>query len=175
MQQRRRLVGPRQSPPERAGHHPRPGRSFDIRRGAVAPIGRSGGFQNGALVGKEAEESCSSLSSSGSATPQPKLDLVLGRAGEDAKGGGGKKLHFCAHCPARFLVETELLIQINTQRFHGVKLAFRCDVCSYTARQENHLLAHWMVHSRKYQERTKVLDLFFIFILNLKLTADLMD
>ncbi|EFX74789.1 hypothetical protein DAPPUDRAFT_30674, partial [Daphnia pulex] len=57
--------------------------------------------------------------------------------------GGGKKLHFCAHCPARFLVETELLIH---QRFHGVKLAFRCDVCSYTARQENHLLAHWKVH-----------------------------
>jgi uncharacterized membrane protein len=30
--------------------------------------------------------------------------------------------------------------------------------------QENHLLAHWMVHSREYQERTKVLHLFFIFI-----------
>jgi hypothetical protein len=67
-----------------------------------------------ALVGKEAEESCSSLSSSGSAAPQPKLDLLLGRAGEDAKGGGGKKLHFCAHCPARFLVETELLIHTHT-------------------------------------------------------------
>ncbi|XP_046463328.1 uncharacterized protein LOC124209404 isoform X7 [Daphnia pulex] len=116
------------------------------------------GFKTGGeastLVGKEAEESCSSLSSSGSAAPQPKLDLLLGRAGEDAKDDGGKKLHFCAHCPARFLVETELLIH---QRFHGVKLAFRCDVCSYTARQENHLLAHWKVHSREYQERTKVL------------------
>ncbi|KAI9559687.1 hypothetical protein GHT06_013692 [Daphnia sinensis] len=109
-------------------------------------------IETAAMMGKEAEESCSSLSSSSSAAPQPKLDLLLGRA-EDNKDAG-KRLHFCAHCPARFLVETELVIH---QRFHGVKLAFRCDVCSYTARQENHLLAHWKVHSREYQERTKVL------------------
>ncbi|EFX64099.1 hypothetical protein DAPPUDRAFT_267072 [Daphnia pulex] len=60
-----------------------------------------------ALVGKEAEDSCSSLSSSGSAAPQPKLDLLLGRAGEDAKDGGGKKLHFCAHCPAQAHAEID--------------------------------------------------------------------
>lgn len=106
-----------------------------------------------AVLAKEADESCSSLSSTGSATataPQPKLEMLLARPEEELPG---KRLHFCGHCPARFLVETELLIH---QRFHGVKLAFRCDVCSYTARQENHLLAHWKVHSREYQERTKV-------------------
>ena len=86
-------------------------------------------------------------SSSGDA-PQPNLDLLLGK---DDEGG----LHFCAHCPARFVVEAELMIH---QRFHGpVQLAYRCDVCSYTARQEAHLLAHWKVHSSDYQERTQVL------------------
>ena len=63
------------------------------------------GFKTGgeasALVGKEAEESCSSLSSSGSAAPQPKLDLLLGRAGEDAKGGGGKKVALLRSLPGR--------------------------------------------------------------------------
>lgn len=108
-------------------------------------------IETATMVGKEADESCSSLSSSSSAAPQPKLDLLLGRA-EDGKDAG-KRLHFCAHCPARFLVEKELGAH---QRFHELKLAFRCDVCSYTARQENHLLAHWKVHSREYQERTKV-------------------
>ncbi len=98
--------------------------------------------------------------------PQPKLELLLAK--EDAKeqqaaatttaavapsDASVKVLHFCAHCPARFFVETELLIH---QRFHGAKLPYRCDVCSYTARQENHLLAHWKVHGREYQERTKV-------------------
>jgi hypothetical protein len=126
------------------------------------------GFKTGdvsTLMGKEAEESCSSLSSSGSAAPQPKLELLLGRP-DDGKDGG-KRLHFCAHCPARFLVETELLIH---QRFHGVKLAYSCDVCSYTARQENHLLAHWKVHSREYQERTKVIHSFvFNYSYSLKL------
>ena len=113
--------------------------------------GPSGLKTGGELQGKEAEESCSSLSSTGSGAPQPKLDLLLGRV-EEGKDSG-KRVHFCAHCPARFLIETELLIH---QRFHGVKLAFRCDVCSYTARQENHLLAHWKVHSREYQDRTTV-------------------
>jgi len=89
-----------------------------------------------------ADESCSSLSSSESSKNQPKLDVLLGRVSDDPElmlasepnneqhiGG----LHFCAHCPARFLVEAELLIH---QRFHGtVKLAFRCNFCSYTARQ----------------------------------------
>lgn len=101
---------------------------------------------------KEADESCSSISSSSGSvhlSNQPNLELLLGRESKTSDQG----LHFCAHCPARFLVETELLIH---QRFHGVNLAFRCDVCSYTARKENHLLAHWKVHSRDYQERTKV-------------------
>lgn len=98
-------------------------------RALLLPSGSSS--SGGAEQEAAADESCSSLSSSGSA-PQPKLDLLLGRTEEEEmKTNGG--LHFCAHCPARFLVEAELLIH---QRFHGpIKLAFRCDVCSYTARQ----------------------------------------
>lgn len=105
-------------------------------------------------VHREADESCSSISSSSGSVHlanQPNLDLLLGREMKISEQG----LHFCAHCPARFLVETELLIH---QRFHGANLSFRCDVCSYTARKENHLLAHWKVHSREYQDRTKVLS-----------------
>jgi len=93
-------------------------------------------------------------SESKESAPQPKLELLLSGDNKSLSGDSPKSLHFCAHCPARFLVEPELLIH---QRFHGVKLPYRCDVCSYTARQENHLLAHWKVHSQEYQERTKVL------------------
>ena len=92
---------------------------------------------------------------------QPKLELLLNVQDKNSHFGADlpKSLHFCAHCPARFLVETELLIH---QRFHGVvKLAYRCDVCSYMARRENHLLAHWKVHSQEYQERTKVMKQCF--------------
>ena len=87
--------------------------------------------------------------------PQPKLVLLNKEDKESSSLDRNQLLHFCPHCPARFLVEAELVIH---QRFHGVRLAYRCDVCSYTARQENHLLAHWKVHSREYQERTKVIN-----------------
>lgn len=103
-------------------------------------------------------ESVSSISSAGSSSaPQPKLDLLLGKttsSSPSSEESGGLK--FCTHCPARFLVEDQLIIH---QKFHGLKLPFRCDVCSYTAREENHLLAHWKVHSSKYQERTGLLIL----------------
>ena len=104
----------------------------------------------------------SSSSSSSSALLQPKLELLLGKsnAADEEEQTTKKALHFCDNCPARFLVETELVIH---QRFHGLKLAFACDVCTYTARQENHLLAHWKVHSREYQERTKVNKIKSIF------------
>ncbi|KAL3282048.1 hypothetical protein HHI36_005249 [Cryptolaemus montrouzieri] len=64
-------------------------------------------------------------------------------------------IHFCSECPARFLKENEYLIHI---RFHGVRLFYKCEYCSYTSRQKPHLLAHNQVHSTEYQERTKVLQ-----------------
>lgn len=64
-------------------------------------------------------------------------------------------LYFCEHCPARFLRYNEFQIHA---RFHGVRLFYKCDYCSYTARQKPHLLAHENVHSQSYQERTKELQ-----------------
>ncbi|XP_045472161.1 zinc finger protein Xfin-like isoform X3 [Harmonia axyridis] len=64
-------------------------------------------------------------------------------------------LHFCSECPARFLKENEYLIHT---RFHGVRLFYKCEYCSYTSRQKPHLLAHNLIHSTEYQERTKVLQ-----------------
>lgn len=65
-----------------------------------------------------------------------------------------KFLHFCSECPARFLYEKELMIH---SKFHSLQLTHKCWSCSYTARQEQHLLAHYKVHTDEYQDRTKVL------------------
>lgn len=67
-------------------------------------------------------------------------------------------LYFCEHCPARFLRYNEFQIH---SRFHGVRLFYKCDYCSYTARQRPHLLAHENVHSQSYQERTKELQTLY--------------
>lgn len=67
-------------------------------------------------------------------------------------------LYFCEHCPARFLRYNEL--QIHT-KFHGVRLLYKCDYCTYTSRQRSHLLAHDNVHSQSYQERTKELQALY--------------
>ncbi|KAK9870409.1 hypothetical protein WA026_007979 [Henosepilachna vigintioctopunctata] len=64
-------------------------------------------------------------------------------------------LHFCTECPARFLKENEYSIHT---RFHGVRLFYKCEYCSYTSRQKPHLLAHNQIHTTEYQERTKVLQ-----------------
>ncbi|XP_044752787.1 uncharacterized protein LOC123312423 isoform X2 [Coccinella septempunctata] len=64
-------------------------------------------------------------------------------------------LHFCSECPARFLKENEYRIHTS---FHGVRLFYKCEYCSYTSRQKPHLLAHNLIHSTEYQERTKVLQ-----------------
>lgn len=66
----------------------------------------------------------------------------------------GKVLHFCSTCPARFLYPKEL--EIHT-RFHNLQLQFRCQHCTYTARQQPHLLAHYKVHTDEYQDRTSSL------------------
>ncbi|GLV38615.1 uncharacterized protein CBL_05614 [Carabus blaptoides fortunei] len=64
-------------------------------------------------------------------------------------------LYFCEHCPARFLQEKEFNIH---NRFHGIRLFYRCEYCSYAARQRPHLLSHGKVHTDEYQERTKLLQ-----------------
>ena len=76
---------------------------------------------------------------------------------KDSKAGvdNGRLLYFCSHCPARFLFEKELTIH---NRFHEIRLAHRCESCSYTARQRPHLLAHLKVHTDEYQERTNMLS-----------------
>ncbi|XP_022903163.2 uncharacterized protein [Onthophagus taurus] len=62
-------------------------------------------------------------------------------------------LYFCDKCPARFLKENEFLIHL---KFHGARLIYKCDHCSYTARQQPHILAHNNVHSDEYQKRTAI-------------------
>ncbi|KAF2896897.1 hypothetical protein ILUMI_09284 [Ignelater luminosus] len=64
-------------------------------------------------------------------------------------------LFFCEHCPARFFKENEISIH---SRFHMVRLYYKCEYCTYTARQKYHLLAHNKVHTYEYQERTKELQ-----------------
>lgn len=64
-------------------------------------------------------------------------------------------LYFCPNCPARFLKGNEFQIHL---KFHGVRLFYKCDYCSYTARQKPHLLAHEKVHTQNYQERTRELE-----------------
>lgn len=64
-------------------------------------------------------------------------------------------LYFCDSCPARFLKENEFNIHVG---FHGARLFYKCEYCTYTARQKPHLLAHNKVHTDDYQERTKVLQ-----------------
>ncbi|XP_046385306.1 uncharacterized protein LOC124155494 [Ischnura elegans] len=66
----------------------------------------------------------------------------------------GRVLHFCPSCPARFVFERELVIH---RRFHGIRLPFKCEACSYAARQRPHLLAHLKVHTREYQEKSAAL------------------
>ncbi|XP_044268724.1 zinc finger protein Xfin isoform X2 [Tribolium madens] len=67
-------------------------------------------------------------------------------------------LYFCSECPARFLKENEF--KIHT-RLHGLRSYYKCDHCSYSARQKPHLLAHKNVHSQQYQDRTQVLQTMY--------------
>lgn len=66
-----------------------------------------------------------------------------------------KCIYFCSDCPARFLFEKELQIHY---KFHCIRLPYQCSICSYTARQHAHLLAHKNVHFEDYQEKTKALQ-----------------
>lgn len=63
-------------------------------------------------------------------------------------------LHFCSHCPARFMFEKEIKIH---SRFHELNLAHQCESCTYTSRQRPYLLAHQKVHTSDYQEKTNTL------------------
>ncbi|KAJ3634226.1 hypothetical protein MTP99_011128 [Tenebrio molitor] len=64
-------------------------------------------------------------------------------------------LFYCRECPARLLKEKEY--KIHT-RLHGLRTYYKCDHCSYSARQKPHLLVHKKVHTQQYQERTQVLQ-----------------
>lgn len=68
-------------------------------------------------------------------------------------------LYFCSKCPARFLKENEFEIH---KSLHGSRLFYKCDYCSYTARQKPHLQAHFKVHTNEYQKRTKELQATYI-------------
>lgn len=72
----------------------------------------------------------------------------------EKENADNRVLHFCSICPARFLYPKELEIHL---RFHSLQLQFQCDSCSYTARQQPHLLAHYKVHTDEYQDRTSAL------------------
>lgn len=67
-------------------------------------------------------------------------------------------LYFCEHCPAHFFKENEFTIHL---RFHMVRLYYKCEYCTYTARQKHFLLAHNKVHTYEYQERTKELQVCY--------------
>lgn len=77
----------------------------------------------------------------------------------DSSSGTGSVLYFCKECPARFLKENEFGIH---KRFHGSRLFYKCDFCTYTAREKPHLYSHSKVHTGEYQERTKVLQNMYI-------------
>lgn len=76
-------------------------------------------------------------------------------AGKIKQQPSDKVLFFCSHCPARFLFEKELQIH---SKFHNIRLPYQCHICSYTARQRSHLMAHNCVHSEEYQAKTKGLQ-----------------
>lgn len=63
-------------------------------------------------------------------------------------------LHFCAVCPARFLFKKEIS---NHDRFHNLHFPFKCESCTYSAREKEHLMAHMKVHTDAYKERTTAL------------------
>lgn len=77
----------------------------------------------------------------------------------DSSSGTGTVLYFCKECPARFLKENEFGIH---KRFHGSKLFYKCDHCTYTSRENPHLISHSKVHTNEYQERTKVLQNMYV-------------
>nr|CAI5838999.1 unnamed protein product [Callosobruchus analis] len=90
------------------------------------------------------------------------IDLVDSSPNEDeidSSSGSGSVLYFCKECPARFLKENEFGIH---KRFHGSKLSYKCDYCSYTSREKPHLYSHYKVHTSEYQERTKILQSMYI-------------
>lgn len=77
----------------------------------------------------------------------------------DSSSGTGSVLYFCKDCPARFLKENEFGIH---KRFHGLRLYYKCDFCTYTSREKPHLLSHFKVHTNDYQKRTKELQKMYI-------------
>lgn len=81
----------------------------------------------------------------------------------DSSSGTGSVLYFCKDCPARFLKENEFSIH---KRFHGLRLFYKCDHCTYTSREKPHLLSHFKSHTSEYQKRTKELQKMYITSVN---------
>ncbi|CAG9814202.1 unnamed protein product [Phaedon cochleariae] len=81
----------------------------------------------------------------------------------DSSSGSGSLLYFCKECPARFLKENEFGIH---KRFHGLRLFYKCDHCTYTSREKPHLNSHSKVHTNEYQDRTKVLQNMYLTSMN---------
>lgn len=75
----------------------------------------------------------------------------LTECGEDSDESS---LYFCRECPGRFLKENEFSIHT---KLHGLRSYYKCDYCTYSARQKPHLLVHNNVHLKQYQDRTRVL------------------
>ncbi|KAJ8916234.1 hypothetical protein NQ315_016373, partial [Exocentrus adspersus] len=94
--------------------------------------------------------------SAGSATPdEDDFEIVEPTVTESEDVEAESVLYFCKECPARFLKENEFGIH---KRFHGSRLFYKCDYCTYTAREKPHLYSHSKVHTNEYQDRTKVLQ-----------------
>lgn len=62
------------------------------------------------------------------------------------------ELKFCPYCPARFFFLFDLRCHI---RFHKCRIwKHSCDCCSFTARDQNQIVAHQIVHQDEYLQRT---------------------
>lgn len=62
------------------------------------------------------------------------------------------ELKFCPYCPARFFFHFDLRCHIRFHKSRG--WPHTCDCCSFTARSQNHVSSHEVVHCDEYAQRT---------------------
>uniref|UniRef100_A0A2S2Q2P7 Zinc finger protein n=1 Tax=Sipha flava TaxID=143950 RepID=A0A2S2Q2P7_9HEMI len=65
------------------------------------------------------------------------------------------ELKFCPYCPARFFFHFDLRCHIRFHKSYG--WPHSCDCCSFTARSQNHVSSHEVVHCDEYAQRTEEL------------------
>lgn len=63
-----------------------------------------------------------------------------------------KTLYFCPYCPTRYFGRDSIQTHLKT---HSSFAPYRCQLCSYSARQESFLVTHTAVHSQLYHEKTE--------------------